>query len=121
MVGKKVADGVKGDGRGLVARVAVDTGGDCGEGDRVEALAGGNGERRGVAGSEEFGLAVGAAMPDGADCMNDTLYAKQARAGGHRVAGRQAVFEGRGAQGAAFGQNRGAAGAVYGAIDTATA
>ena len=121
MVGKKTADGVKGDGRGLLAGVAVDTGGDCGEGDRVEAFVGGDGEGGRVAGSKEFGFAVEAAMPDGADCMNDTLYAKLARAGGHRVAGRQAVFEGRGAQGAAFGQNRGAAGAVYGAIDTATA
>lgn len=121
VVGKKIADGAESDGRSLLARVAVHACGDCGEGDRIEAFAGGDGEGGRVAGSKEFGFAVGAAMPDGAHCMNDALYAKVARAGGHRVAGRQAVFEGGGAQGAAVGQNRGAAGAVYGAIDTATA
>ena len=98
--GQKSADFANGDEGGGFEGVAVDAGGDAGEGDGAAGVFGGEGEGIAVAGGELFGFAVGAAAPDGADGVDDP-------AGGQAEAGRDAGFAGGTAHaGADFGDRQ---------------
>lgn len=84
---QKFPDFADGDEGGGFEGVAVDAGGDAGEGDGAAGMFGGEGEGVAIAGGELFGFAVPAAAPDGADGVDDP-------AGGQAEAGRDAGFAG---------------------------
>ena len=119
--GQKSADFANGDEGGGFEGVAVDAGGDAGEGDGAAGVGGGQGEGVAVAGGQEVGFAVGAAAPDGADGVDDVLRGKA-------VAGREAGFaRGTAHAGADFGDGQArfvefaSRGAVDGAVHAAAA
>ena len=114
-------DFAEGDAGGGFEGVAVDAGGDAGEGDGAAGVVGGEGEGVAVAGGELFGFAVGAAAPDGADGVDDP-------AGGQTKCGCDAGFTGGTAHaGTDFGDRQarlvevGARGPVDGAVHAAAA
>ena len=119
--GEEFPDFADGDAGGGFEGVAVDAGGDAGEGDGAAGVGGGEGEGVTVAGGELFGFAVGAAAPDGADGVDDVLR-------GEAEAGRDAGFAGGTAHaGTDFGNRQarlvevGARGPVDGAVHAAAA
>ena len=119
--GEVIAGFAEGDAGGGFEGVAVDAGGDAGEGDGAAGVFGGEGEGVAVAGGELFGFAVGAAAPDGADGVDDVLRG-QAEAGRDAgFAGRAADAEGSLGQGKAGFQEFLPGGSVDGTIDAATA
>src|SRR5262245_28368271 len=101
--------------RGGVVWVAVGAAADRGEGDRAEAVPGGQLEAGAVAGGERLGLSVLAASPNG----TDRVYDVASRQG---VTGRDARLAGRApAEQAAFIEQSGAGGAVDGPVHAAAA
>ena len=119
--GEEFPDFAEGDAGGGFEGVAVDAGGDAGEGDGAAGVVGGEGEGVAVAGGELFGFAAGAAAPDGSDGVDDP-------AGGKAEAGRDAGFAGGTAHaGTDFGDRKarlvevGARGAVDGAVHATAA
>lgn len=69
--GEPLGDGGEGDAAGFGFGVGVDAGGDAGEGDGVEVGVCGEAEGFFVAGGEEVGFTIAAAVVDGADGVDD--------------------------------------------------
>jgi predicted AAA+ superfamily ATPase len=87
--GRRGGEGFAGDAGGGTDGVAVEAGGDGREGDAARAEGVGYFEGAAVAGGEDVGLAVGTAVPDGADRVDDVFDGRvevEGR-GGHGVAG----------------------------------
>src|SRR5262249_42119854 len=70
MIRDRGADGRHGDLRGQLDRIAVDAGADAREGQRGEAVLGGELDGGAIARGEEVGLTLAAATPDRADRVN---------------------------------------------------